>query len=277
MKPLIIYHGDCNDGFGAALAAYLKYGDKAQYIPGMYDGFVPEVTGRDVLIFDYHFKHDVLIEMHSKANSLLLLDHHATVMDSLSDLPYAQFDINKSGAMLAWEYFFKDSAPEMFYWLQDRDLWLNQYPESNSFFYYLNSHPYDLKVWAQIYYDLQDNNKRDSILNTGNQIYSYYKIQLELLLKHHAKEIIIDGVKGWIINTNKMFATEAGSILARRYNTFALIWSVNEKNMVGCSVRSVAECSARKIAEKYGGGGHEHASKFRMSINQFMDEFLTKH
>ena len=33
-QPLIIYHGRrCPDGFGAALAAWLFYGDKADYLP----------------------------------------------------------------------------------------------------------------------------------------------------------------------------------------------------------------------------------------------------
>lgn len=276
MKPLIIYHGDCNDGFGAALAAYLKYKDNAEYIPGMYDGFVPDVTDRDVLIFDYHFKHDILVEMHKKAKSLLLLDHHATVMDSLSDLPYAQFNVEKSGAMLAWEYFFNEPTPEMFHWLQDRDLWENKYPESNNFFYYLNSKPYSLEVWADIFQQLQNPIKRQEILTTGNAIYNYYKTQLDLVIKHHAQTITIDGIEGWIINANRMFATEIGSILARKNNSFALIWSINEKNHVGVSVRSVALCSARVIAEKYQGGGHEHAAKFRMNPNDFFNTFLTK-
>lgn len=274
MKPLIVYHGDCNDGFGAALAAYLYHGDNAEYVAGMYDGFVPDVQGRDVLIFDYHFKHDVLIEMKKKAKSLLLKDHHATVMDNLKDLEYAVFDINKCGAVLAWEHFFKEPVPEMFLWLQDRDLYLNHYPQSNAFYYYLNSQPYDFKIWKKVFNDLKDPVQRENILKTGEQIYQFYKTQMNLILKHHASQITVDGVQGWLINTNRMFATEAGHILAKRSGTFAIAWSVNEKNMVGCSVRSVGKYTAKMIAEKRGGGGHEHASKFKMTITQFTKEFL---
>ena len=31
---VIIYHTDCRDGFGAAWAAWKKFGDSATYIPG---------------------------------------------------------------------------------------------------------------------------------------------------------------------------------------------------------------------------------------------------
>lgn len=274
MKPLIIYHGDCNDGFGSALAAYLYYGNNAEYIAGMYDGFVPDVTDRDVLIFDYHFKHDILVEMKEKAKSLILKDHHATIMYSLSDLDYAIFDTEKCGAVLAWEHFFNEPIPEMFLWLQDRDLWQNKYPESIPFYYYLNSYPYDLEVWKDIYNKLKNPVERENILKLGEQIYQFYLIQMNLILKHHARKITVDGVEGWLLNTNRMFATEAGHILAKRTGTFAIIWSVNDKNTVGCSFRSVGSYTAQMIAEKRGGGGHEHASKFRMNIDDFTKEFL---
>ena len=36
MKPLVIYHANCTDGFGAAFAAWLKLGDEAEYLPMEY-------------------------------------------------------------------------------------------------------------------------------------------------------------------------------------------------------------------------------------------------
>jgi hypothetical protein len=38
MKPLIIYHAHCTDGFGAAYAAGCKFGDMAEYLPRNYGG-----------------------------------------------------------------------------------------------------------------------------------------------------------------------------------------------------------------------------------------------
>ena len=37
MKPLVIYHANCADGFGAAFAAWLKLGNEAEYLPMVYN------------------------------------------------------------------------------------------------------------------------------------------------------------------------------------------------------------------------------------------------
>lgn len=262
MKPLIIYHGDCNDGFGAALAAYLYYGENAQYYAGMYDGEIPDVIDRDVLIFDYHFKRNILEEMHAKAKSLILKEHHFSAMKILTKMPYAHFDMNKSGAVLAWEHFFKEPIPEMFQWIQDRDLWENKHPESQAFYFYINSLPYDFKHWEKTYEQLKIKNERTKILELGRQILKFYNSQMELIIKHYAQKIKLNENEGWIINTNRLFATEVGSELAKRTHSFALIWSVTSKNTVSVSVRSFNNNQAIEIAEKMGGGGHGNAAKF---------------
>ena len=50
MKPLVIYHASCADGFGAAFAAWLKFGDDAEYVACSYgkqaDTFLETYLGR---------------------------------------------------------------------------------------------------------------------------------------------------------------------------------------------------------------------------------------
>ncbi len=61
MKPLVIYHANCADGFGAAFAAWLKFGDEAEYVPFKYgeDGmrfktlFQLGDPKRDIYILDF--------------------------------------------------------------------------------------------------------------------------------------------------------------------------------------------------------------------------------
>ena len=48
----ILYHGNCPDGFGAALVAWLVYGDNAIYIPVYHNQPVPEITSKKVIIID---------------------------------------------------------------------------------------------------------------------------------------------------------------------------------------------------------------------------------
>ena len=276
MKPLIIYHGDCNDGFGSALAAYLKFGKNADYVAGMYDGVVPDVRGRDVMIFDYHFKEPVLSQMKKDSRSLILKDHHDSAQKLVGHLPFTHFDNSKSGAMLAWEHFFSQDAPDMFKWLQDRDLFENKYEESSILYYYLNSKPYDLEVWAETYHKLNVPEEREKILDAGREIQAYFKAQMNLVIKHHALPFEMDGQKGWIINAGRLFASEIGNELAKIHNTFAIVWTFTDKKKISCSVRSVEGSSAQAIAEKYGGGGHKHASKFVMNPEVFFSTILSQ-
>src|SRR3989344_3536955 len=83
-KPLILYHGrNCPDGFGAALAAWLYYGDSAEYV-GLDHGDVksaddlPPLQGRAVYILDFSFAAEVMAAIDERAAKLVMLDHHTS-------------------------------------------------------------------------------------------------------------------------------------------------------------------------------------------------------
>jgi oligoribonuclease NrnB/cAMP/cGMP phosphodiesterase (DHH superfamily) len=80
---LVIYHGNCADGFTAAWAARKYFGDGATYYPGIYQATPPDVTGRDVVLLDFSYKRDVLRELSLKARSILVLDHHKSAAEDL--------------------------------------------------------------------------------------------------------------------------------------------------------------------------------------------------
>ncbi len=90
MKPLVIYHANCTDGFGAAFAAWLKLGDGAEYLPMNYGevktpaDFDMKVSlaakGNDVYILDFSFPREVMDALFQHAKRVVWLDHHASVM-----------------------------------------------------------------------------------------------------------------------------------------------------------------------------------------------------
>ena len=55
VRPLIVYHGDCPDGFGAAFAAWKRYGDEADYVPVNHGDPPPDFRGRHVLVADFAY------------------------------------------------------------------------------------------------------------------------------------------------------------------------------------------------------------------------------
>lgn len=46
MKPIVIYHGNCADGFGAAWVFSRSGYSDAEFHPGVYQNAPPDVTGR---------------------------------------------------------------------------------------------------------------------------------------------------------------------------------------------------------------------------------------
>ena len=111
-KPLVIYHYPCLDGFTAAYAVWKVHPDW-EFYPAKHGDPPPEVTGRNVYFVDFSYKRPVIEDMLTKANKITILDHHQTAMDDLKNLANiysidkleVHFDMNKSGARLAWEYF----------------------------------------------------------------------------------------------------------------------------------------------------------------------------
>lgn len=82
MKPLVVYHANCTDGFGAAFAAWLKLGDEAEYLPMEYGRSVganlPMFEGREVYILDFSFPKQDMDDIFAKAKRVVWLDHHAS-------------------------------------------------------------------------------------------------------------------------------------------------------------------------------------------------------
>lgn len=168
----IIYHGECPDGFGAAYAAWRRYGARADYVP-MHHGEPWQPFGladRDVFILDFSFPPDELIAMAEVARSVYLLDHHATARspwaDMLEPAPGAgslaihrhpelplivAFDLNKSGARLGWEHFHPtEPLPLTIAHIEDQDLWRFRLPGTRPFCRALRLQPYDFEAWDRI-------------------------------------------------------------------------------------------------------------------------------
>lgn len=156
MKPLVIYHADCTDGFGAAFAAWLKLGDEVIYQPMAYADTSPDVTAnlcrdREVYILDFSFKKLVMEHIFEAAKRVVWLDHHKTAFEMwVGEIPeegswyedtnfmraqhVIRLDNNKSGARLAWEYFHPDKEVPLFIqYIDDRDRWQFKLDGSKAF------------------------------------------------------------------------------------------------------------------------------------------------
>ena len=263
--PLCIYHKNCADGFGAAWVVKMALGD-VEFFPAAYGEEPPDVGGRRVYMVDFSYKRPVLLEMAKKAELITIIDHHKTSAEDLVDLPgnvETIFDMERSGAVLAWEYFFTGSpVPELLLTIQDRDLWRFERARTKEIMAALFSHPYDFSVW-------------DSLIREGDS-------QLELdgaaILRNHVKSVkevieassrmmTIGGYVVPVVNAPFMMASDACNIMAAGFPFAASYWdSPSHRNF---SLRSSVDgVDVSEVAKGYGGGGHKHASGFRVPLSE---------
>jgi oligoribonuclease NrnB/cAMP/cGMP phosphodiesterase (DHH superfamily) len=139
------------DGLGACYAAWLKFKNEAEYIPCQYGETVSEekLQGRDVFILDFSFKPEVLKRMSEIANSVKVIDHHATAKKDLECFCHPNFskifDMEMSGAMLSWLHFHGDeNIPKLIRFIQDRDLWVFDYEHTKLVHAWMKSRPYTM-------------------------------------------------------------------------------------------------------------------------------------
>lgn len=264
-NPCVIYHAECSDGFGAAYAARKVFGDSATYLPGYHGRGIPQgVDGKDVVILDFSFKRKEYFELLDRANSVQLIDHHASAMKDLEGAPGVFFDMSKSGARLAWEAFVGQDIPDLIRYIEDIDLWKFQYPETQHVFYGLDTLPMDFEAWAPFLDGPEANRKTHELILDGAAIEKWVQKQVGVLVGK-AKTIELLGQSGLAINAPPMIVNEVGAALAQKCGTFGLVWNEDSQGDLKCSLRSVRDFDASAIAVALGGGGHKNACAFRVS------------
>ncbi|SER69341.1 DHH family phosphoesterase [Giesbergeria anulus] len=282
-RPLILYHGrHCPDGFGAALAAWLYYGERAELV-GLDHGDVqsladlPPVAGRAVYILDFSFSVDIMRSIEEQAAKLVMLDHHKSAAEKLTGFAcrcgVVHFDMQKSGAHLAWEFFHPDKPmPDLLRYIEDRDIWKWEFPESSAFLSALDMEPQEFAHWEKLL-SWGPQEKAAFIARGAAMDEKYRKLCADLA--ENAQPLVFNGISGLMVNAPGMFHSLVGDILAKQSGTFALMWSAGAKGVkAGLRSRSAFDCIP--LAESMGGGGHAQACGFRMGIER-LPELLSGH
>lgn len=279
--PLVIYHGKCPDGFGAALAAWMYFEGRGEYL-GVNHGKItsiddlPALEGRAVYILDFSFEASLMQAIDERAAKLVLLDHHQSAADKLGRFQcrcgVVHFDMTQSGAMLSWRFFFPDqAAPDLIRFIQDRDLWTWALPESAAFLSALDLEPSEFPRWAEI---AAFTPEQVAEFEQRGQAMNAKFLSLCADIAQGAAPLTFNGHNGVMVNCPGAFTSEVGNILASECGTFALLWSVSKDGTVKVGLRAVPSFNAIPLAESMGGGGHPQACGFRMGPER-LAELLT--
>lgn len=266
MATKVLFHSldgtrHCCDGFAAAWAVWRLLGDKAEYLPCVHQQEPPPVEKGDfVIIVDLSFPRAVLLDWASRAD-VLVFDHHKTAQEDLRGLEFARFDMDRSGAELAWEHFMRyDTAPPLIRYVADRDLWKKQLPYTEEIHRALSSFPQDFEVWK-------------TLAKLPNYVEFMGRIGAPLQREHEKAVAEVADSAEWRMfgdhavlctsTTRNATVSDALNLLCREYPHAAFAANYSEQGgKIKFELRSVGEFDVSAIAKEFGGGGHRNAAGF---------------
>ena len=262
----VVYHGNCSDGFTGAWAAWLKLGDKVEYIPYYFGSVAKLPLEAEAIMIDCAYPRDILFALRAKTKRVAVLDHHKTNMEDLQNMSDVIFDMNRSGAMLAWDYFHPGTEPPpLVKYVQDRDLWTKALLSTEEISSLVNSTDMSWTAWNQLSDTLSMN--FDTAAAKGAAILAADR--------KHVKQICglsyMRDVGGYIVpvvNTS-IFLSDVGHELCKRHPDapFAACYFDTQEGKRRWSLRSMNGFDCSVVAKKFGGGGHAAACAFMEERN----------
>lgn len=307
MSILVFYHSRCFDGTMAAAGAMrgisTTYPDRpvdARFLPisyrdqegeeffrkrGIYDK--NRGPSADLVVFlDFCPKPEVVRTLVGYGHSVTVLDHHKTalaqssqILEEFKDNPNVtmHFDMSKSGARLAWE-FFVGEVPLLAQYVEDRDLWKWEMQGTKEVMAYLST--FGKMNDPELYLHLVE--KMDScseeIIEIGRALVLSMNAQVEATAERFRYFEIEGHGKGVLVNAS-FYPSEVGAYLCEKYKVpFALVYSVTKDGNVACSFRSKSgeeySVDVSDIAKDFDGGGHANAAGGCMSIEALAEYLL---
>lgn len=254
---VVLYHGNCPDGFGGAWAAWLALGDAARYQAVSHGDPPPDLPAdASVVVVDFAYPRDETLALRDRVRTLTILDHHKSAQETLGDLEFAHFDMDRSGAMLAWDYFHPDKQPPpLIGYVQDRDLWRFALPDSREVTAALGSYPMDFAVWSRL-----DVSK---LAREGKAILRFRDQTVQAMVGF-ARYGEIGGYRVPIVNATAHWS-DVGEAMLEKFPDAPFVGAYfdDAEGSRRWSLRSRADFDVSEVATRFGGGGHRQAAGFR--------------
>ncbi len=266
-KIIVLYHADggCPDGFGAAYAAWKKFGEDAMYYPLSRSETPPYelVSGKETYFVDFCYPKEIMDEFAKRASTLVVLDHHDGMREVMESLPHKVFDTLRSGAGIAWDYFHPDTPrPMLINYVEDDDLFRFGIQDTRTVMTFLEIQPQTFVFWDELSQKLEDPKERALIIEKGTAYREYFD-HLAGIAVEHAKLVSFLGMEVYFATVHplKSLKSLVGNLLARKKGPCALVVSAHP-NGYGVSIRGDGTVNVAEIAQKFGGNGHPSSAGF---------------
>lgn len=295
MKPLVIYHANCADGFTAAWA--VRQAMDADFHPAVHGAPPPDVAHRDLILVDFCYPAPVMLDLQQVARSILVLDHHKTSQEALksragwvtridqhtsikwdwrrvqafaardraySQIPhaviYALFDLDRSGAGIAWDFFHPGTArPEFIDHVEDRDLWRFALQYTREICATVHSYPYTFEAWdalaAETMFSLY---QQGLVLERGREK------EVAEIVAASKRRLVIGHYDVPVASLPHTLASDAGHLMGQGEPFAATYYDTGLHRVF--SLRSRPDgVDVSEVAKLYGGGGHAASAGFKVA------------
>lgn len=308
----VLYHADSDGRYAGHCAFQYFERNKVRnvtYIEVQYGQPFPVLLDQldrnsVILILDFSYVRDVMIDVSKHAGYVLVLDHHKGAAEELAGLEDQMqcqsdivFNMAKSGALLAFEYFTPQrSIPWVCKFINDRDLWAKQYENSRYLESFIRKNLKAEKAghaWP-MWVELENNVVTlNNAIGEGKTIADYEDKQIDKVFKSKLHKIIdfrFNGVnyKACIYNCPGLMHSE---IAEKFYSSLdvdlTIAWRVIQSgDQVLFSFRSPKRVDVSQIARSFAklqgglsGNGHPSAAGATMSLVnglQYLAAMLTE-
>lgn len=159
--------------------------------------------------------------------SVTILDHHATVRADLEGQPDTIFDMDRSGAVIAWEFFHTEQTPLFLRYVQDRDLYQNLLPFTREITMYNFSLPFDFPLWdenCKIFAKIEQSGgmtEKSIPVISGGILLNYRRSLFTNMIDRLFQWKVIAGHRVPVINVPREFGTEICAELLDQYPSAA--------------------------------------------------------
>jgi hypothetical protein len=185
------------------------------------------------------------------------------------------FDENRSGCQMAWDYVYKCQRPFFIDYVADMDIRTKRLPYVEEITSSMNERKYFYTVEnVENLFINMDKNLIRELREEGFEIVERnQKFINDAINNYFICKIVTPEGKFFDVITTKKFnyslRSEIGNRLCGLEENIkvSLLWKYDKKeNLLSVSLRSIdgAKYTALDIAKEYGGGGHEHASNFKV-------------
>lgn len=212
-------------------------------------------------------------------NTVISIDHHISVFEEMTEFAKTNthftyvFDNNKSGASLAWSYFFPDEdTPQWILFVEDYDIWTEKFSQSPIFFNWTSLHINKPADFNELF---DSPSVLEAYLKKGLSIQEFNDFYLQNFVAK-AKPLFLIYKDHYVPAYNSThLANELAHTLADKSLGVAAIYTIRGEK-IKLSIRSLSDSkvSALEVAESFGGGGHRKSAGCVIKTVDFSKYFV---